>query len=111
MQPIVCKISRLGGSACITIPLTLARMYEWAPGAVVRAKLVEGGALFEKEVRELFAGRSSGIIVPKDYMEAHDLEIGDEVAVPFYEWVTVKGVAWKDPSEKRGPSKKRALKH
>lgn len=94
MRPIRAKISRLGGSSVIAIPLTLARMYEWAPGAIVRAKLVEGGAYFEKEVRDLYGGRSSGLIIPKDVLRAQGLAEGMEIDVPFYEWVTVRPVAW-----------------
>lgn len=115
MLPLRAKISRIGGSACLSIPLTLAKMYQWAPGAVVRAKIVVGGAYFEKEVRSLFGGRASGIIIPKPVMEAHGLDYGSEVRVPYFEWVTVTPVAWPDdedaePSNRPGPVKAAARK-
>ena len=108
MKPLRTKVAPLGGSGAIAIPLTLAKMFEWAPGAVVRAKLMEGGGYFEKEVRELYGGRASGIIIPKDVLVAHDLAIGDEVDVPFYEWVTVKAKAW--PNEGLLGQRKRATR-
>ena len=97
MTPLRTKIAALGGSACIAIPLTLAKMFDWAPGAVVRARLVENGAWFERDVRDLYSGRASGIIIPKDVLAAHGLPTAapyGEVDVPFYEWVTATPAVW-----------------
>lgn len=110
MKALKAKIQPIGGSGALAIPLTLAKVFEWAPGAVVRAKLTIGGAYFEKEVRELYGGRSSGIIIPKDVLVAHDLAVGDEVEVPFHEWVTVKSASWPDEKPKRTREKKSAKK-
>lgn len=96
MRALTVTVSRLGNSSCIAIPLTLARMFEWAPGARVRAKLVEGGEAFEKEVRALYGGRAAGILVPKEILDGLGLVPGDEVAVPFHEWKTVAPQPWPD---------------
>ena len=108
MKPLKTKVIPLGGSAAIAIPLTLTKMYEWAPGAVVRVKLVENGAYFEKEVRELYGGRASGIIIPKEILAVHDVSVGDEIDVPFYEWATVKPKVWRE--EASGGRSRRAGK-
>lgn len=108
MKPIRSKVQPIGGSACIAIPITLVKMYEWAPGAVVKAKLIEGGGYFEKEVRALYGGRSAGVIIPRPVLEAHGLETGDEIDIPFYEWVTVKAVAYQEDGESAAPKKRAA---
>lgn len=99
MKPVRVKLLKLGGSAAIAIPRTLAEMYEWAPGARVMAKLIIGGALFEKETRELYGGKASGIIVPKPILESHRVKVGETLHVPFYEWVTIAAVPWPDDDD------------
>lgn len=71
-------------------------MHEWAPGAVVDARLAPGSPAFRATVRALLGGRAVGVFVPPGILEENGSATRDVVLCPSGEWRTVAGVAWPD---------------
>lgn len=84
VESIPAKLVQIGSSSAVIVPAAIARLFGWAVGTRVRARVKEGGVVFETSLKP--RNSSVYVIVPVDVLRAHGFQRGQEVEVPFHEW-------------------------
>lgn len=102
MEPLPTKLSRVGNSAVIYIPMALAKFLKFEAGQTLHVRIVPNGEYFDAPVRAFGRG-SLAVLVPRPVLVRHGLTPvptkkqmdegakwdGETIDVPFGDWTTV----------------------